>query len=344
MRQNLFPEEGQFYRANLHCHSTCSDGHLTPEELKQIYQSAGYSVLAYSDHNVLLDHTDLNDENFLAFTACELDINQKGAECAAANRCYHINFYPEDPHQTALPCYNPAYVWGKNQTELRDAQPYIGTADYVRDYDNVNDLLEEFAKHRFLAMINHPTWSQQTMEDYRTLKPGSFFALELYNHGCFVGGYDEINSHIYDELLRMGHHIFGTATDDNHNWCPQDTQDWDSLGGFVMIHAKELSHKAIYDALKAGQFYASTGPEIQNMFIEDNVLVVQTSPAAKVTLNTAVRQARIAFPEGGKTELTEARFDLTRIYPGYLRITVSDAKGNLAWSQPIWGEFSGRTK
>ena len=35
MRKDLLPREGRFYKANLHAHSTVSDGHYTPEELKQ---------------------------------------------------------------------------------------------------------------------------------------------------------------------------------------------------------------------------------------------------------------------------------------------------------------------
>ena len=68
MKQYLLPNEGTFYKANLHCHSTCSDGHLTPEELKEVYKAKGYSVLAYGDHNVLVDHSDLDEDGFLTFT------------------------------------------------------------------------------------------------------------------------------------------------------------------------------------------------------------------------------------------------------------------------------------
>ncbi|MBQ9783275.1 MAG: PHP domain-containing protein [Clostridia bacterium] len=344
MKQHLFPQEGSFYRANLHCHSTCSDGRLSPEELKEIYKSAGYSVLAYSDHNVLIDHTDLNDEDFLALTSVELDVTKKGDQPGAYRPCYHINFYPDDPHNVTLPCYNPKYVWGKNQTEWRDNQPHIGEADYVRDYEKVNELLSEFARHGFIAMVNHPTWSVQTMEDYSKLEVGSFFALELYNHGCAAAGFDENNTHVFDELLRKGHRIFGTATDDNHNAHPRDTKDWDSLGGFVMIKAPELSHKAIYDALRAGSFYASNGPEIHDLYIEDGVLTVKTSPAVKIALTTGARQARVAYPKGEEAAITQASFDLSHIWPGYIRLTVTDEHGNTAWSNPVWGEFSGRTK
>ena len=44
----LLPEGGRFYKANLHCHSTLSDGALTIGELKEAYKSRGYSVLAYT--------------------------------------------------------------------------------------------------------------------------------------------------------------------------------------------------------------------------------------------------------------------------------------------------------
>ena len=37
MRKYLLPKDGSFYKANLHCHSTFSDGKKTPAELKQMY-------------------------------------------------------------------------------------------------------------------------------------------------------------------------------------------------------------------------------------------------------------------------------------------------------------------
>jgi len=42
MRKYLLPESGNFYKANLHCHSTLSDGNLTPEQLKKAYMDKGY--------------------------------------------------------------------------------------------------------------------------------------------------------------------------------------------------------------------------------------------------------------------------------------------------------------
>ncbi len=62
------------YKANLHCHSTISDGVMTPEELKKNYKSRGYSILAYTDHEVLVPHNELNDEDFLTLPGYEVQV------------------------------------------------------------------------------------------------------------------------------------------------------------------------------------------------------------------------------------------------------------------------------
>ena len=50
MKKDLLPASGNFHKANLHCHSTVSDGALTPEALKELYTKNGYSVIAFTDH------------------------------------------------------------------------------------------------------------------------------------------------------------------------------------------------------------------------------------------------------------------------------------------------------
>lgn len=51
MKRYLIPETGFFYKANLHCHTTFSDGRKTPEEVKQLYTANGYCVVAFTDHD-----------------------------------------------------------------------------------------------------------------------------------------------------------------------------------------------------------------------------------------------------------------------------------------------------
>ena len=50
----LIGNKGNFYKANLHTHTTVSDGRFTPEEIKNLYLEKGYSVVAFTDHNVIV--------------------------------------------------------------------------------------------------------------------------------------------------------------------------------------------------------------------------------------------------------------------------------------------------
>ena len=67
MKKYLFGESGNFYKANLHCHTNWSDGSWTPEQVKQYYKDHGYSVVAYTDHDALIPHQDLKDGDFVYF-------------------------------------------------------------------------------------------------------------------------------------------------------------------------------------------------------------------------------------------------------------------------------------
>ena len=42
MRIDVIPAGGRYFRANLHCHTTVSDGKFTPEEIKAHYKAYGY--------------------------------------------------------------------------------------------------------------------------------------------------------------------------------------------------------------------------------------------------------------------------------------------------------------
>ena len=91
----LLPKEGTYYKANLHCHTTFSDGRLTPEEVKKAYQEQGYSVVAYTDHRNYQWHKELTDDRFLALAAMEVDMNEhyKASGDFSRVKTYHINLY-----------------------------------------------------------------------------------------------------------------------------------------------------------------------------------------------------------------------------------------------------------
>ena len=46
----LFKQDGNWYKGNLHMHTTLSDGKITPEEAYDIYWEKGYDFIAMTDH------------------------------------------------------------------------------------------------------------------------------------------------------------------------------------------------------------------------------------------------------------------------------------------------------
>ena len=47
---SAFAGSGPFLRGNLHCHSTGSDGDMSPERVCHFYREAGYDFICLSDH------------------------------------------------------------------------------------------------------------------------------------------------------------------------------------------------------------------------------------------------------------------------------------------------------
>ena len=93
-----------------------------------------------------------------------------------------------------------------------------------------------------------------------------------------------------------------------------------------------LDPELILESLKAGRYYSSQGPEINDIAIVDDEIVVSCSPAAVISAQGKGARAKFVRGEG----LTEGRLPLKRFNEGYIRITVLDAQGRHAWSNPFW--------
>ena len=181
----------------------------------------------------------------------------------------------------------------------------------------------------FLCCYNHAYWSLQTHEEYTALR--GLFAMEIYNNGSQLDGGFGYTPPVYDEMLRTGHRLGCLATDDNHNAAPLEDPANDSFGGFTMILAESCTYAAVIKALRAGHFYASTGPAIEAIDLENGVLTVRTSPVASLYLNTRGRGAHRQLAPAGGT-VSEARFKL-KGDEGYVRLTATDAAGRVACSR-----------
>ena len=73
MKRYLLPPDTQ-YKTNLHCHSTRSDGSLSPARLKELYRAHGYSAVAFTDHDGLFYQYELTDAEFIALAIIVLEV------------------------------------------------------------------------------------------------------------------------------------------------------------------------------------------------------------------------------------------------------------------------------
>jgi hypothetical protein len=65
---------GSYHKAQLHCHTTRSDGRLDPRGLLERYRAKGYAAVVFTDHDRVTECADLNDATFLALPGVETTI------------------------------------------------------------------------------------------------------------------------------------------------------------------------------------------------------------------------------------------------------------------------------
>ncbi len=331
MRKYLLPEKGSFYKANLHCHSTVSDGKWSPEEIKKNYMAEGYSIVAYTDHCAFIPHNDLSDDNFLALNGYELNISARtdNVNTTKTAKTCHICFVALDKdNKTQRIYYEHKYLDKNIDIVCLDTEKGYTVRKYSPDF--ISDVMEQGRNDGFFVTYNHPVWSLETRDEYCNYH--GMHALEIVNYGCVAVGYDERNGNIYDEMLRNGERIFCVATDDNHNDFPITHPRCDSFGGFTMIKSENLTYEDIAQALLKGDFYSSEGPEINELYFEDGKVYIETSAAEKIIMCTENRRFKVATPDVKGGTINSACFDIVANVGDYVRFTVVDEKGKQAYT------------
>lgn len=321
-----------FYKANMHCHTTNSDGKATPEEIKAEYMKRGYSVVAYTDHELIVNNSKLSDENFLAITSFEMSVSEGSVPWNSYNRQFirlvHMNFYATTPDNDLTICTSRERVkWGTE--ELRATLKFDGRHDMrVYNPEGIRKIVDYAHENGFLVCYNHPVWSLENATDF--LNYGDLDFVEVFNTGCYKTGHCNYEE-IFDVMIKGGKRVACIAADDNHNYDGFEHYKSDSFGGWIMINADELKYETIIEALKNHNFYASCGPEIYSLTRDGDRVTVKTSPARRISKQTEGRQAQAIIAEPG-TLITEASFavnDNEKVF----RITVEDEHGYKAYSQ-----------
>lgn len=304
-RTYIFPEEGTFYKANLHNHTICSDGVLTPEQSKEVYWANGYDIVAFTDHDNYFYHGQLTDEHFLALGGYELGFEQAG-DFGQVERVCHLCAIAKDP----VNCDPLRY----QETFMSDSGEKTFRCDRY-DLDTIQHAIDELNQRGFLVTLNHPVWSNMPMEDVMALD--GLHALEVFNSDtAYAERHDCGDAAYYEHRLRNGRPIGAVMADDNHHGVvhadgtvsrgPETARAW------TMIKASSLQYEAVVRAFASGCYYASRGPEIKSLYIEDDKLVLDCSPIKATFLCSKYITAWQIHEEQGNL-FTHAEFDLSEL-------------------------------
>ena len=297
------------YRANLHTHSTRSDGKFTPDEVLKLYADAGYDVMCMTDHMTNSNITELDPHGMLLLPGVEL--HPSGGRIRRS------------------------HLLGVNVPEDFD----LSIARLSETGENfMQQTIDAVNAAGGLCYFAHPYWCGFRAEEVAPLR--GLAGIEVYNTSTrYIGR--QYNMQIWDALCDMGHLLPALAVDDTHH-------AHDLFMGWTEVCCEERTRECVVDALKRGSFYATQGPRFTRLSFKDGIFEAEFTPVVTaIGLSDQCRGFCASTPNylgDGKTpEITSCRFDVGAINTGkkvfikcnYLRIQIVDAQGRYAWTNPI---------
>ena len=291
-------QELQWFKGNTHTHSLWSDGNDFPEMIADWYKKEGYDFLGISDHNILQrgekaqsEKTISKRQRGIGRSAIEKYRARFGDDWIETRKVKEETYYVLKTLEEYRPLFeeegkfllleaeeisNPKTVH-INAINLGELIPPAKGAD-VREimrasFAAVNEQEKRLGRP-MMAHLNHPNFQMAiSAEDIAHVIEEQFF--EVYNGhpGINHMGYSgsPTDEQIWDiaNTLRIAKldaaPLYGVATDDSHTYHGGDVKPG---RGWVMVRASELSADALVVAMKAGEFYGSSGVALEEIVFD----------------------------------------------------------------------------
>ena len=278
-----------WYKGNTHTHTLWSDGNGAPELVISYYTENNYDFLVLSDHNILSqgekwfpvdggrltegklqglvdrfgdEHVVVRDEPERAMRLQTLE------ELRARFEVQGQFLLVQGEEVTDSFDKHPVHINAVNIEQTVAPQHGDSVADTIRRNMEAIDEEGKRSGREVMAHLNHPNFGWGvTVDEVAAMPLERFF--EVYNGHSGVRNYGDADhlsmEALWDSALvtRLEENglglLYGVATDDSHDyysWGPGKTNPG---RGWIVVHAKSLEANDIVRALKAGDFYASSG-------------------------------------------------------------------------------------
>ena len=178
-----------------------------------------------------------------------------------------------------------------------------------------------------LLILAHPQWMGNSFDD--ALRWG-FDGVEAYNHVCrWLNGKGDGRAY-WNAMLAHAPQTLGLAVDDAH--VRPEHPGWN--GGWVVVDTVARTQESIMQAIRAGRFYSSCGPEFHTIECEGDTVSFTSSPVQFARLvGPAHWGQRVGAFDGSL--LTEWSCSVPETW-SYAYLEIEDAQGRRAWTNSLF--------
>ena len=225
------------YKADLHMHSTYSDGVMKYTGKGRIHEawSDGFDVIAVTDHMGIKTYPD--KEGATTPDAAKV---KKGTRPTQA-----VNDAVKTAEGYGILVIPGVEITGDPKTLGHFNALFTTDNKTIYDYNPIQNIRNARAQGA-LIMHNHPGWRQSTLEMNQFVK--DVYAEKL------VDGIEIMNgAFFYPRAIETAkaNNFFFAATTDIHGTTAETYKEYGHLRNMTIVFAKELSHKAIREGLEA---------------------------------------------------------------------------------------------
>jgi hypothetical protein len=297
----------EWFKGNLHTHTTKSDGDETPEKVCEWFEKHEYDFLVLSDHN----HLTLIDYESTGNSTLKMIPGEEVTAFASSNMA-------------------PVHIGAIGISKL--VKPVV-CEDVISTLQiNIDEILEAGG----IACINHPNfkWAFDHREMIETEGAALF---EVYNasRGCNnLGGDGKFStSDMWDHMLTQKKVIYGAATDDSHDYRDFAPDKHNPGRGWVVVRSESGNQDSLIENMRNGNFYSSSGVSLDDLESSDHHIEFSISQIGAFLYSTKLigENGRVLKEISGNKIKYEFEGN-----EGYVRAEVMDSDGAFAWTQPVF--------
>jgi hypothetical protein len=235
-----------WYRGDLHAHTNCSDGSLSPQGLSQLADEQHLDFLAITDHNDIRAFDD--------FAPSHARLVLPGVEVTLLEGHFNV------------------YGFAGNTAEARQIfQSIVDAPQKMRHplskgHAELEALMERISVAGYYISLNHPLLQPWEWRD-PLIDVGWFDGIELVNDPTFGENYrmNPAAIRLWSAWLNAGYRSTGLGGSDFHSSRPSDNPQRIARLDLPLtyIYAEELSCLGILEGLRRRNAYISLGPQLE---------------------------------------------------------------------------------